>query len=82
MSNDDILGYINQFVEHDGYRVIVLANEEAKTLGRDSGFAAIKEKVIGRTFQIRPNASAEIRQWTKARSPSNFVERTSAAEFK
>ncbi len=60
MSNDDILGYINQFVEHDGYRVIVLANEEAKSLGRDSGFAAIKEKVIGRTFQIQPNASAAL----------------------
>lgn len=60
MPIDDILGFINQFVEHDGYRVLVLANEEAKSIGRDSGFAAIKEKVIGRTFQIQPNANAAL----------------------
>lgn len=54
------LGFINQFVEHDGYRVLVLANEEGKSLGRDSGFATIKEKVIGRTFQIKANAAAAL----------------------
>jgi len=56
----EILGFINQFVEHDGYRVLVLANEEGNSLGRDLGFATIKEKVIGRTFQIQPNASAAL----------------------
>lgn len=60
MSNEDILGFINQFVEHDGYRVLVVANEEAKSIDRESGFATIKEKVIGRTFQIRPDASAAL----------------------
>ena len=59
----DILGFINQFVEHDGYRVLVLANEEGKSLGGDSGFATVKEKVIGRTFQIHPNAPAALNRF-------------------
>jgi hypothetical protein len=69
MPNEDILGFINQFVEHDGYRVIVLANEEAKSIDRESGFATIKEKVIGRTFQIRPNAAGAL---------NHFLEEVSA----
>lgn len=60
MSIEDILGFINQFVEHNGYRVLVVANEEAKSLGQGSGFATMKEKVIGRTFQIRPNIHAAL----------------------
>ncbi|WP_413922616.1 P-loop NTPase fold protein [Candidatus Accumulibacter phosphatis] len=56
----DFLGLINQFVEHDGYRVLVLANEEAKSIEHASGFVSIKEKVIGRTFQIKPNTPAAL----------------------
>ncbi|MES2041024.1 MAG: P-loop NTPase fold protein, partial [Pseudomonadota bacterium] len=55
MELKDILGYINQFVEHGGYRVIVIANEE-KCSEKLTGFPTIKEKVIGRTFEIKPNA--------------------------
>jgi hypothetical protein len=54
MPLDDILGYINQFVEHDGYRVIVIANE-ARAIEKEPGFPTIKEKVIGRSFEIQPN---------------------------
>lgn len=61
----EILGFINQFVEHDGYRVVVLANEEGDSLGNPSGFATIKEKVIGRTFQIQPNAPAALDHFLK-----------------
>lgn len=59
MSMEDILGYINQFVEHEGYRVIVIANEE-KYVVQEPGFTTIKEKVIGRTFEIRPNVTAAL----------------------
>lgn len=59
MPIDDMLGYINQFVEHDGYRVIVIANE-AKAIELAPGFPTIKEKVIGRTFEIQPNAPAAV----------------------
>lgn len=59
MPLDDILGYINQFVEHDGYRVIVIANE-TKAVEMTPGFPTIKEKVIGRTFEIQPNVVAAL----------------------
>lgn len=55
----DILGYINQFVEHDGYRVIILANED-KIFSQDGKFEEIKEKVIGRTFRIQPQANSAL----------------------
>lgn len=35
MPIEDTLGFINQFVEHYGYRVLILANEEGKSLGCD-----------------------------------------------
>lgn len=59
MALSDILGYINQFVEHEGYRVIVIANEE-KCVETIEGFPTIKEKVIGRTFEISPNVDAAL----------------------
>jgi hypothetical protein len=55
----DLLGYINQFVEHGGFRVIIAANESEMVHGQGSSEAAnqyrrIKEKIIGRTFEIFP----------------------------
>ena len=63
MSLNDSLGFINQFVEHDGYRVIVLANEDAESLNQNSGFPTIKEKTIGRTFRIRPDAESALKHF-------------------
>lgn len=62
---EDVLGFINQFIEHNGYRVLILANEEAESIGRNLAFATIKEKVIGRTFQIQPNAEAALSHFLK-----------------
>lgn len=64
MPVDDILGYINQFVEHEGYRVIIIANE-IKTIEKSLGFTSMKEKVIGRTFEIRPNVEAALEHFLK-----------------
>jgi len=53
----DILGYVNQFIEHGGIKVILIANEvELLKQNRKSnaGYARIKEKLIGRTFEIVP----------------------------
>ncbi|KQN65215.1 hypothetical protein ASF04_20110 [Duganella sp. Leaf61] len=55
----EVLGYINQFVEHEGYRVVILANEE-KIESPDVKFSKIKEKVIGRTFHVRPQVRAAV----------------------
>lgn len=59
MPMEDILGYINQFVEHDGYRVIIVANED-KAIEKENGFPTIKEKVIGRSFEIQPDVDAAL----------------------
>lgn len=59
MPMEDMLGYINQFVEHDGYRVIIVANED-KAIEKENGFPTIKEKVIGRSFEIRPEVDAAL----------------------
>ncbi len=71
-----VLGYINSFVEHSGLKVILVANEEeilvqdgrtddAKTndttkkqLGNT--YERIKEKLIGKTFEITPETEAAL----------------------
>jgi hypothetical protein len=57
MPPSELLGYLNQFVEHDEYRVIVLAHEQQID---DPGYHQTKEKVIGRTFEIQPDAGAAL----------------------
>ena len=56
----DIMGYINKFVEHGKHKVIIIANEQdidSKDLEKESRYSKIKEKTIGRTFEVRPQAS-------------------------
>lgn len=48
--NTDILGVINQYVEHHQCRVIIIAHDE-KT---HSEFISSKEKVIGHTIKVTP----------------------------
>lgn len=55
---DSLLGYINHYVEHGGYKVIVIANEE-EILERQKNnnklalnYMRIKEKLIGKTFEV------------------------------
>jgi hypothetical protein len=64
MSPKDALGYINQFVEHDGYRVIIAANED-ECLRSQPDFATIKEKVIGRTFAVEPEFHSALEQFVE-----------------
>jgi len=46
----NLLGYINSFVEHQGLKVILIANEDE--LQKDDNYKSIKEKLIGRTFSV------------------------------
>jgi hypothetical protein len=49
-----ILGYINHFVEHQGFKVIIIANED-DIISKDKSeklYINIKEKLIGKTFEI------------------------------
>ena len=49
----DLLGYINNFVEHQSYKVILIANEEE--LEKTEKYTQIKEKLIGKIFESKTN---------------------------
>lgn len=49
----NLLGYINFFVEHQSYKVILIANEEE--LKKTKKYKTIKEKLIGKTFEFKTN---------------------------
>jgi hypothetical protein len=53
-----VLGYINYFVEHKGFKVILVANEDE--LLKDPGYQPYKEKLIGKDFSITPELDAAI----------------------
>ena len=57
----DLLGYINQYIEHGGFKVLMLSNESEIISKQDNdknsesqAYIRIKEKVIGRSFEILP----------------------------
>ncbi|MBE9113859.1 NTPase [Nodosilinea sp. LEGE 07298] len=52
-----LLGYINFFVEHNGMKVILIADEEKLLKDEDysSIYSSIKEKLIGKTLSISPS---------------------------
>lgn len=53
MSPRDVLGYINSFVEHDDCKVIIIANEEEILKGEFAdSYKVMKEKLIGKTFEV------------------------------
>lgn len=52
MKLDSVLGYINRFVEHDHIKTIIIANEEKIPNDQKAGYDEMKEKVIGRTFEV------------------------------
>jgi len=51
----DLLGYINNFVEHQSYKVILIANEEE--LEKTEKYTLIKEKLVGKTFEFKTDAN-------------------------
>ena len=49
----EILGYINSLVEQSKFKVIILGSEE-KIIKKDKGtYTEFKEKIIGKTFEVR-----------------------------
>jgi hypothetical protein len=58
-----VLGYINSFVEHQGSKVIIVANDDEIEAGlidneqkEDSKYHRIKEKVIGKSFVVESDS--------------------------
>lgn len=68
MDLENLLGYINYFVEHQGYKVIIIANEEElfhKEEKAEVSYKRIKEKLIGKTFEIQPRLELAISNFIK-----------------
>ncbi len=55
----EVLGFINNYVEHKGLKTIILADEDNLISKEEKGYDTIKEKVIGRILNYEP-AIAEI----------------------
>ncbi|WP_273834015.1 P-loop NTPase fold protein [Serratia marcescens] len=80
---ESIMGYINHFVEQQGRKVIIIANEdeifdadektkikETKNAQSASGgdtkttaYRRIKEKLIGKTFEVKPNFDGALKNF-------------------
>jgi hypothetical protein len=48
---DSVLGYINAFVEHDGCKVIIVANENE--ISEAARYRQRREKLIGKTLEVQ-----------------------------
>jgi hypothetical protein len=49
---DEFIGYVNNLVENENVKVIIIANESKIT---DPNFKILKEKVIGNTIEFQPD---------------------------
>lgn len=70
----DLLGYINQYVEHSGFKALLITNEK-EILERDNSnqdnlnaYRRIKEKLVGRTFEIVPELNSALEYFSSALS--------------
>jgi len=59
---ENILGYINSFVESQYLKVVIIANEEEITTEPAEKYKKIKEKLIGKTFEIFPDFSGALNE--------------------
>lgn len=53
-----ILGYINSFVEHDGMKAVIVANEYEILKSKDQRYAEIKEKLVGQTLRVKATVNS------------------------
>ncbi len=66
----DLLGYINYFVEHQGLKVILVANEDK--LLENSNYKDIKEKLIGKTFDVCLDLHGALKDFIKESNNSKI----------
>lgn len=69
----ELYGYINRFVEHNRFKVIVVCNSTEIT--DIETFNRFREKVIGRTFEIHSDIDAAINSFANEIPVSYFVQR-------
>ncbi|MDC0717885.1 P-loop NTPase fold protein [Nannocystis bainbridge] len=59
VAGDELWGLINQLVEHDGKKVILLSAEN-EIEGKDGSYRRTKEKTIGMTLKVTPDAAGAL----------------------
>lgn len=69
----ELYGYINRFVEHNRFKVIVVCNSTEIT--DKETFNRFREKIIGRTFEIHSDIDAAINSFANEIPTSYFVQR-------
>lgn len=76
MNIADVLGYINQFVEHQGYKVVIIANENEilEKSDNDKCYSRAKEKLIGKTFELVPNTNLALEAFIESSSLKAFYQ--------
>lgn len=81
MNMDSILGYINIFVEHQGRKVVVIANETelSKIKEHNHDYIRVKEKLIGRTFEVTPQIGSVFSSVLNELELSDIFERNKEA---
>lgn len=67
----EVLGFINNFVEHKGLRTLILA-DETNIDTTQKGYDNIKEKVIGRVLNFELNIAATLPQLFKKYETGNL----------
>lgn len=68
----ELYGYINRFVEHNRFKVIVVCNSTEIT--DKETFNRFREKIIGRTFEIHSDINAAINSFANETPVSYFVQ--------
>lgn len=69
----DMLGYINQFVEHSNVRSIIICHETE--VSNKAAYDKFKEKLVGRTFEIKPDTMCAISEFCNTPGVFPFDER-------
>lgn len=69
MAIQDVLGYINYFVEHIGCNVVIVGDDDKLKDKKD--FQTIKEKTIGREFELDPDVDAAVERFVHDESMIN-----------
>lgn len=73
-----VLGYINYFVEHQDLKVIIIANEDEllklNSTGLEANYKVIKEKLIGKTFNIHIDVSYVLKSFIGSMNKSELTE--------
>lgn len=67
---DVIFGFINDFVEHKGSKVIIIANEEK--LNTNEKYGDIKEKLVGQTYSYRPKTEETLKSIIESKKNTLF----------